>query len=284
MSSLTLGKKGLAVLVLGFLALVLCRFFYSFTIPVENLGRVRRGITAGLGELESLSYNRASMSNLMELSDSFDSLQQQGKLSLLEVFEKTATLRSETEAFESDKERVFGIIKDHKAAVKYEQGRGLAPQRSLDLGIAVSVAAFDDVVAALRKVGRLGSFAVTKKDRTQEFRSLFSTKQSQEKYIEALQALRKVKGDVEHFIKLEKEILDTQKAIESLGIQLGDFAQKESFCNITFSLWERQVVIRYSLALRLFDSVAWSVACYMWVLCAAFILAAVYCSVRVLRK
>jgi len=244
MNTLTLAKKVLAVLVLGFVALVVCRFIYSFTIPVEKLGRVRRGITSGLGELESLSYKRSSMSNFAELSQSWDDLQQKGNIGLLEVFERTATLRSQTEAFESDKERVFGIITSHKATVKYEQGRGLAPGRSLDLGIAVSVAAFDDVVAALRTIGKPGSFAVTKKDRTQEFRTLFSTKQSQQKYVEALQKLRNVKGEVEHFVKLEKEILETQKAIESLGIQLGDFAQKESFCNITFSLWERQVVIR----------------------------------------
>ena len=278
-------KKVLAILFLGFVALVAARFVYSFRIPPEKLGGPRRSFVREIGEMSSnASYRSSSMSNLAQLYKGKGSIWDAGIVNLLEVFEKTAKMQSTTGAFDSDKEQAFTLARKHKATVKYEKASGLTPHRSLTVVFGVSADAFDDLLEELSKVGKLGAITVMKVERTQDVRSMFLKKQSLEKYVEALLKLRKVKGNVDEFIKLEEKILAIQREARSVALQLGDFTQEKSFCDISFSLSETKRRAKYSLKLRLADAAAWSFARYMSVLCATVVIGLIYHSIVVLCR
>ena len=152
------------------------------------------------------------------------------------------------------------------------------------MALSVKSDTFDDTMGMLQKIGDIRSVVIAKKDMTDSFRSLHAKKGALLKYQEALSKLRTSEGKVEEFIKLEEKILVLQEDIRTLSIQLGDFAQEESYCNVAMALAEREGAVQYSLKDRIGDVILWSIGKYFYLVCAIFVVYLVYVSVRLVRQ
>lgn len=156
-------------------------------------------------------------------------------------YEKVAALSSVSDSFEQDEARVRTVIKDHNALIQFEQNVGLAGSRCLHLAIGVHPDRFDEMIAAVRKVGSLASVRINKKDKTNEYRELTAKKESLRKTHEALLALKRRGGKIEEYMQLENRILEIEKEIQKYGVRLGEFDEENEFCTVKFTLAESSV-------------------------------------------
>ncbi len=253
------GKKAVAALFLGFVLLCVARFAYSFAVPADELNRFRESWVSQVREFESISYKRSAMTNIAQLGMTVEQVLAQGNVARLQVFEKTGQVSSGTPAFEDDARKLFDLVAAQKGQIKYEKHEGLAPARTLTLALSVNSEAFDETMKRLKGIGELQTASITKRDMTDTFRTLFAKREALSQYQEALAKLRQAQGRVEEFLKLEEKILAMQEEIRSQSIQLGDFTQKESFCNIACALVEKGKAAPYTLQTRAADAVFWSV-------------------------
>src|SRR5207302_1471841 len=151
-----------------------------------------------------------------------------GDVDQISVHEKTAQIASGTTAFDDDALHVRKAVESHKATVFSEKSTGIAPGRSLVLGIAIHPDRFDALKDELSGVGQIRSIDAQQQDRTPEFRRLYAQRQSLKKHQEAILKLRgSGKLSVEEALKVEQRIQEIEKEIQTLGVQLGDLLGKE---------------------------------------------------------
>src|SRR5262249_11237076 len=137
--------------------------------------------------------------------------------------------------------RIRTNIKGQKAVVFSERATGIPPHRSLSLGIGVHPEGFDALLQGLIQVGQPRSINVQQQDRTTDFRRLYAQRQSLKKHLEAILKLRDSgKLSVEEALKLEQKVVEVEKELQAVGVQLGDLLNKEPSYNVFLSLQEVQ--------------------------------------------
>ena len=191
-------------------------------------------------------------------------------------YEKTATLVSATMRFDEDERVLRDTIDREGAIVQFEQGRGLArdKNRELRLVIGVQPQGFDTFCEAVEGIGEVESVEITKTDKTNEYRNLKAQRASLEATQNALVELKRMQGDVEEFVNLQYKILDVDRQLRELGVQLGDYDEVNEFCTVRFLLYEDYEKLRHppTFLYRFVRAFAWTAkyACAVLFACAFF--------------
>lgn len=177
-------------------------------------------------------------------------------------YEKTATTRSRSNAFEHDQSRLQERIKQNEGVVQYEHRAGNPGDRQLHLLIGVDPERFDSFYVAVQSIGRIRSTEVTKVDKTNEYRQLNAKKASLEKTLVSLNELKTKSGDIDEYVTLHEKIRSIESELQGLGVELGNFDTENEFCSVRFSLYEGATERKVSLAQRLKAALEWTLEFY----------------------
>jgi hypothetical protein len=209
-------------------------------------------------------------------------------LNKIRIFEKNAHLSLRSTTFSSDEELVRQAISAQQAMIFSETASGIAPDRSLALGIRVHPDRYDALLHDLSQVGQLGSITAQLRDRTDEFRRLHAQRQSLRTHQDAILKLRgSGKLSVEEALKLEQKLLEIDKENQSIGVHLGELLDREPSYNLFLTLKEYQPGSRldrsFTLARRLGSGLLWALGWWWMAALGIGLLIAVYASIRILR-
>lgn len=203
-------------------------------------------------------------------------------------YEMVSTMTSKSDSFQKDENKIRNLVKKYNALIQFEQNSGNPGKRRLKLAIGVNPDKFDQMLLEIKKVGRITGFQVDKKDKTNEYRELNAKKKTLEKTRESLIGLKERGGSIEELIALEDRILEIERMLQNLGVNLGDFDAENEFCTIKFSLIETNVNIRtISLMKRTLVALDWTLRYFaailgvlLLVLLSGFVLITIYDKVK----
>lgn len=186
-------------------------------------------------------------------------------------YEKTATVRSRSTAFEKDEALLKTKTQSFKAVIQYEQNMGQKGFRQTHLLIGVSPALFDSFYVEVQKIGQLRGREVTKVDKTNEYRQLNAKKVSLEKALQSLNELKSKGGQIADFVALNDKILTIEENLQELGVELGNFDSENEFCTVRFSLFEGTPVAPISFIHRVKVALEWTVQYYLLLMLSVFL-------------
>ncbi len=235
-----------------FIGLFVFRLIYGFTLP-DN---VEVGHDADFFSGIELRKNYASEKGKGQGDGGFQGPSAGSK------YEKTATTRSRSNAFEHDRSQLQGRIKGYEGVVQYEHRAGNPGDRQLHLLIGVAPERFDSFYVAVQSIGRIRSTEVTKVDKTNEYRQLNAKRTSLEKTLVSLNELKTKSGDIEEYISLHEKIRSIESELQGLGVELGNFDTENEFCSVRFSLFEGATERKISMAQRLKAALEWTLEFY----------------------
>jgi hypothetical protein len=281
------GKQLAALGFLLFLALWAAGVARSFTLPEPEPLTLSSPVLISVDQNPSGQRTTSNLSQIGLLKLPLPHVLDKEDVGQIQVQEKTAHIASSTTAFDDDAQRVRKAIASHKAIVFSEKATGIAPGRSIVLGIAIHPDRFDAFKDELSGVGQIRSIDVQQQDRTPEFRRLVAQRQSLKKHQEAILKLRgSGKLSVEEALKVEQKIQEIEKEIQTLGVQLGDLLGKEPSYNLFVTLQEQQPGGRYdrsfTIARRLGGGFLWAFGWWSLATLGIGIAVATYLSVRTL--
>jgi hypothetical protein len=253
----------MSVIISGFLILFFFRLAYGY-LYVSETG-VQSFANDFSVDIRSAVRNYASeklmlkKEKLLEVSSS---------IAVDQKYEKVASLSSKTRNFDSDEATLRKCVSDSSALIQFEQNRGLAGGRALNLIIGVQPEKFDSLIGEINKIGTLVSIEINKIDKTNEYKDLKATRASLEKARASLENLRKLNGSVQEMIALESKILETEESMQKLGVQLKEFDEECEFCTVKFTLMEYRgpKITEIPLMHRIKVAFQWSVVYYTYLL------------------
>jgi hypothetical protein len=205
------------------------------------------------------------------------------------IDDKRAFLTTGTTAFKDDEAKIRAAIAEQKGRYFADRQSGIEPARRWTVEVGVHPDKFDALVENLRGIGKLATFAVEKKDRTNEFRKLHAQRQSLKKHLESITKLREGKNpSLEDSLKLEQKILDIEKELQGLGVQFGELLGDESYYHVQVTLVEYQPGDRrdhtFTIGQRIGSGFMWALTWWLGAAAALAIAAATCVSIRVLRQ
>jgi uncharacterized protein YfcZ (UPF0381/DUF406 family) len=186
-------------------------------------------------------------------------------LSNAQKFEKIATLRETTNEFEVARKKIEALIAENNALIQFEHTEGLSGSRSLQLGIGVPPAKFDDFVEKISAFGKLTHLTIVKNDKTNEYRQLNAKRQSLEKSKETLLKLATSGGSVDERLKVQERLTEVEDKIQNLGVALGEFDTENEFCTVKLVLAEATKILGISWERRAFDAGVWTVTTFFMI-------------------
>ncbi|MFN8301141.1 MAG: DUF4349 domain-containing protein [Saprospiraceae bacterium] len=181
-------------------------------------------------------------------------------------YEKTATLNARTERFDQEEKHLRSMTSDFNAIIQYENKNGNPGNRSLQLMIGVRPELFDSFYVAAQGVGRIFVNSVVKVDKTTEFRELNAKKASLEKALASLNELKSHAGTISDLVGLHDKILDIERQMQELGVELGNFSAENEFCTVRFALFENAAAPAIPLLSILFKALVWTFEYYIMAL------------------
>jgi hypothetical protein len=184
------------------------------------------------------------------------------EVSVDQKYEKTATVKSRSQNFESDEKKIKSKIKGYNGIIQFEQNTGGAGNRELHLLIGIQPEKFDSFYIEMKKIGTLKETDIVKVDKTSEYKNLNAKRTSLEKIRQSLIELKNQSGKIDEFINLQNRILEIEEQLQDLGVQLGDFSEENEFCTVRFSLVEGRGPSPISLMHRLKVSFEWTLTYY----------------------
>lgn len=202
-------------------------------------------------------------------------------------YEKTATTRSRSTAFEKDQATLLAQIEAYTGVIQYEQRNGNPGERQLHLLIGVAPAQFDSFYTAVQSIGRVRFTEVTKVDKTNEYRQLNAKRTSLEKTLASLNELKASEGRITDHVELLEKIRGIESELQDLGVELGNFDTENEFCSVRFSLYEGTAEKKIGMMQRLKVALEWTlqfyaiaIVCIAGILLAALLLAVLVDKVR----
>jgi hypothetical protein len=218
-----------------FAVLFLFRLLYGYYGETVNIGGNESG-DLFFSSLNNLRKNYASekISNAISAAAS----NQPADVFNTQKYEKTATVSAKTAQFEEDDSLIRRITTDFDGSIQYEQSMGKKGNRELYLSIGVKPASFDSFYRAVQGIGNIRSTAITKIDKTNEYRQLNAKKASLEKILGSLNDLKNKGGAISDFIQLHDKILEVESQLQELGVDLGNYNTENEFCTLRYSLYE----------------------------------------------
>ena len=180
-------------------------------------------------------------------------------------YEKTANMESKTSDFEKDNNKLRNIITENKAVIQIENLSGLSGMRKLNITIGVSPDNFDKMVEEIKTIGLIGSFAVNKIDKTDAFKALMAEVETLKKTKESYLIIKEKGGDISDLLRIEDKILEVEKKLQDLGVNLGVYSTENSFCTVNLKLNEiskKQISMLFVLG-AIKDSFLWTIAAFI---------------------
>lgn len=242
-----------------FLMLFVFRLIYGYLETNSNNSLDNSGDF--FSSIENLRKNYAS--EKMSKSDALHSQNLSNNFASNQKYEKTASIKSKTSSFDEDKTKLEKTTKDFKAVVQYEKNEGKKGNREIHLLIGVNPILFDSFYIDIQKIGALKATEITKIDKTNEYRQLNAKKISLEKTLTSLNELKSRGGAISDYVALHDKILEIEKQMQELGVELGNFDSENEFCSIRFSLYEGASEKQISLLHRLKVSFEWTIQYYL---------------------
>ncbi len=231
--------KGLVFFAIGFVIVFTLRLIYGYVIYPDGKTRtmqesnfqVNRDFSFNVRNYASYKYRKSAKTGVQTYS-------------VDQKYEKIADIKSSTEKIDENEKTVRDLIKSHDSIIQYEQKSGVKRSRNriLNLAIGVPPGKFDELVVKLKAIGKIISINIDKKDKTNEYKKLKAKKNSLLTIRKSLIALKNRGGKIDEYIKLENRILEIEKEIQDLGINLGEFDSENEFCTIKFSLIEASYI------------------------------------------
>lgn len=179
-------------------------------------------------------------------------------------YEKTANISSSTTSFEEHNRSLRTAIDNSEAVIQMENLTGLSGAQSLTMTIGVMPERFDGLVEEIKTIGSLKSFTVNKVDKTSEFRSLMAQQETLKNTLESYLAIKEKGGNIQDLLLLEDKILEVERDLQNLGVDLGIYSSENSFCTVNFTLNEtnRQEISLQFVFTCAKRSVFWTSAAY----------------------
>ena len=180
-------------------------------------------------------------------------------------YEKIANLRNSSKQFTKDEDIVRAKVKEYNAIIQAEDNRGNEGSRTLVLVIGVQPDNFDVFCDEIKKIGKVNSINISKVDKTNDFLGLKAKRASLESTRKALLELKEKPGSVDEMLNLQDKIQQVENDLQSLGVQLGEFDELNSFCTVNFTLNEQRAVSQSNISLghRLSVAFFWTVEVYL---------------------
>jgi hypothetical protein len=194
-------------------------------------------------------------------------------------YEKIGSMAAKTDEFEKTEKKFRDLIKKYDALIQYEQKYGLPGHRSLGMTVGVPPNNFDAMIEEVKALGKLESIQIDKVDKTNEYKELNAQRTSLEKTLASLTALKSKGGKIDEYVNLEQQILDYEKQLQELGVQLGDYDAENEFCTVKYNLTEKAVTIKESIPFlyRVMVALQWTIKFYfVFVLIVAFASLAIF--------
>lgn len=251
-------SKAFFILVAAFILLFLSRLAYTYREKNESESFTNSG-ESFFASRSDLRKNYASEKKLDPAPPPPGGMQGEAQ----QKYEKTASLNARTDEFESDENRLRDVSKQFQAVIQYEQRNGNPGHRNLHLMIGVRPELFDSFYVVAQRIGDIYGNEVTKVDKTTEFRELNAQKASLEKALASLNDLKNRAGSISDLVGLHDKILDIERQMQELGVELGNFSAENEFCTVRFSLHENAATRAISFARRVINSFFWTVQYYM---------------------
>ena len=190
---------------------------------------------------------------------------QNPQTSIDQKYEKIAEVKADSSAFDEDEKKIRNLIESSNAVIQLEQKTGNPGKRKMSLVIGVQPEKFDLFYDNLLKSGRILLRRIIKTDKTNDFLKLNASRASLEKTRSSLLELKNKSGNIDEFIKLQNRILEVEKELQTLGVQLGSYDDLNEFCTVRYFLEENSSV-SISIAHRLIVSLGWTIK-YYFVFC-----------------
>jgi hypothetical protein len=259
-------KKFFIYFVISFVSLFLLRLLYGYIVyPSDVLNDSSNFSPQQMNSgFELLRKNYASEKSFYKTDSQISKVTAPTKFD--QKYEKVGSLSSRTNEFDKEEKNVRDLIKNFKALIQYEESLGLEGKRSLNLGIGVNPDKFDEMIAEIKKIGKLESIQINKTDKTNEYSDLNAQRESLEKTRAALISFKGKGGKIDELINLENKILEVEESIQKLGVKLGEFDTENEFCTIKFSLYESGRANKswfISLLQRIKTAFEWTVKYYL---------------------
>ncbi len=260
-----------------FVALALFRFF---TLEPQGsatrIGQFGSNAQQAVGIFSTSRKNYASLKGLGGTPSAIGDSQK---------FEKIGSLTQVSDAFDSDKTAVDGLIRENSGIVQIERAQGLKGRRVLHLGIGVPPDRFDGFIEAARAIGRGVAIEIVKNDKTNEYLQLKARRATLEKARSALEEFRASGGSVDERVKVQNRLTEIEQQIQELGVSLGDFDTENELCTVRLTLREVAKARPMSMARRLLISLEWATTTYLMLALGFFaIMAASWIAMIVLRE
>lgn len=190
-----------------------------------------------------------------------EGLPQGSPASIDQKYEKIANVNSVSSKFEQDEKKVRDSIKNYNAVIQLEQKNGNPGKRELNLIIGVQPDKFETLYDEILKIGNITFRKITKTDKTNDFLKLNASQTSLEKMRSSLLELKNKNGNIDEFIKLQNRILEVEKELQTLGVQLGSYDNLNEFCTVKFTLKESGKK-DISFIQRIVVSLGWTIKYY----------------------
>jgi len=251
-----------------FLVLFLFRLGYGYTLKIESPGE--SNVTFGYFSNDS-KKNYASNEYKSGMSETY---QESAGIAVDQKYEKIAKINARSADFESDEEKLRKSIKENFGIIQYERKTGNVGKRQLQIQVGVPPANFDTLYAVLINIGVTEFKEIIKNDKTNEYLELNARKKSLDKTLNSLIEFKEKNGQIDEFINLENRILEIEKNLQQLGVNLGDFDESNEFCTIQFSLAEVKKTKPTTISFyhRIKVAFEWTVAYYFRMVGALFLI------------
>jgi len=174
-------------------------------------------------------------------------------------YERVASLSAKTVAYDDDLLKLNDAIEETQAVVQMENEQGLPGSRKLSRVIGVKPQYFDACLEAVRAVGMPVSSTSQKTDKTYEYRRMLAQKEEMEKRLASYVALRGHDGSVNEKINLEDKIIEVERQLLMLAVDLGEYSDDNALCTINVSLHEGSPV---AAARKIWNAFQWTNGCY----------------------
>lgn len=251
-------KTGFYLLAAGFILLFVLRFFWGHSYGANRNYIYSEGSFSD--EFGKKNY-ASSKYKLMGVIRNRGSQIHGNRQTMDQKYEKVASLSSKTNHFEADEKKLRATLSEEKSLVQYEKRSGVPGGRILQLSAGVPPENFDESVEKLKKIGTVLSLQITKEDKTNEFNELNAKKKTLEKTRTSLISLKNRGGKIDELVNLENRILEIEEKIQKLGINLGEFDEKNEFCTLKIILREKHGV-SISWVKKALDAFAWTIKVY----------------------
>lgn len=184
-------------------------------------------------------------------------------------YERVASLSSKTSRFDSDLGLFWDEVERYSAVIQLENRRGLEGSRRADFVIGVSPDSFEAMEDALRQIGDITAFSVTKTDRTMEYRQLLADLQTLKLRLEGYQKLKEQSGSISEMLALEDKIIEVDGEIMQHELGLNTYRGENGLCTINFTLYEGNARTFFD---RVWASLEWAAQVYIMILLALLLL------------